>query len=666
MSPRLIDTFLENVIPRRTVRNWPSEIAAIVDGYRSYTTISHAVQKDAVQNSWSARMNRRGRGWKLTFDLVMSGRNTFLQIIDEGTTGLTGRILTPEEYGTDLPSEERWGRFEGVAFTQPRGDRTLGSRGRGKFIFVGASKEYTVLYDTLRRDGTYRLGFRTVTRTESPVYSRDGDGGREMLVEMTGGLISPLDTVGTRVIIVNPVDEIIEDIRTGRFIRHIGETWWEIISKHNAAIVVRAFDNENAVTIPEEFILPTQDTNGIKTFVRPAGRIRLGPATEIKLKKLHIVYNRESPAPEDISGIAIQRDGMKICSVKLRYIAREIADKIHGYITLDAETEEALLADEGIEHYSYDFRRALPGAVKRFIEDELLRFAQDKLGYGVDAREIRRQQQREAERMALSAINSFTRVLGIGMGPGVGPRGTGGERTPRDVRIQLDDLGLPRPHDLRVNYGETVGNIKLRIVNDSDEDIELRLRFFLRYFDQVIRTYADEDIAVSSNSYSPFVGPFEEYPIESTYPSAGKYTVVARILSLREDNKGIELDRKTKGFYLEEDPPMRGLFERCEAIGFPNDAPIKYWIGYSEIGSERGLILNYNVSHPTYDAVAESLEDLAEHILRIASHETCRYDLLQQNLILFRDVNRENPEEILKREREIVGEILYKFHRREI
>ena len=72
MSPRLIDTFLENVIYRRTVRNWPSEIAAIVDGYRSYTTISHAVQKDAVQNSWSARMNRRGQGWKLTFDLVMS------------------------------------------------------------------------------------------------------------------------------------------------------------------------------------------------------------------------------------------------------------------------------------------------------------------------------------------------------------------------------------------------------------------------------------------------------------------------------------------------------------------------------------------------------------------------------------------------------------------
>jgi len=211
-----------------------------------------------------------------------------------------------------------------------------------------------------------------------------------------------------------------------------------------------------------------------------------------------------------------------------------------------------------------------------------------------------------------------------------------------------------------------VSNIRLRIVNDSDEDIELRLRFFLRYFDQVIRTYADEDIIVPANEHSPEIGPFEEYPIESTYPSAGKYTFVARILSLREEDKGTELDHKTKVFYLEEDPPMRGLFERCEAVGLPNEEPIKYLIGYSDIGGERGLILNYNISHPTYDTVAESLEDLAEHILRIASHETCRYDLLQQTPALFEGVNRENSEEILKREREIVGEILYRFHRREI
>lgn len=49
------------------------------------------------------------------------------------------------------------------------------------------------------------------------------------------------------------------------------------------------------------------------------------------------------------------------------------------------------------------------------MEDEILRFAQQELGYGVDARELRRQQQRNAEKRALVAVNKFARELGIGV-----------------------------------------------------------------------------------------------------------------------------------------------------------------------------------------------------------------------------------------------------------
>ena len=162
MSSRLIDSYLAGVEWRRTVRNWPEDVRAIVDGYRAYTTISHAVQKDAIQNGWSVRKNGKGAGWGFTFELLEAVGKKFLIMADNGTKGLTGKVLTPEEYDNDLPGDERWGRFEGVAFTQPRAERTLGSRGRGKFIFVGASKEHTILYDTLREDGSYRFGFRTV------------------------------------------------------------------------------------------------------------------------------------------------------------------------------------------------------------------------------------------------------------------------------------------------------------------------------------------------------------------------------------------------------------------------------------------------------------------------------------------------------------------------
>lgn len=663
MTGRLIEDYLKGIEVRRTVRNWPEDVRAIVDGYRAYTTVAHAVQKDAIQNGWSARRNKKGKGWSFTFELLERGRR-YLLMTDEGTTGLTGRVLSPEEYERDLPSEERWGRFEGVAFTQPRVERTLGSRGRGKFIFVGASKEYTILYDTLREDGTYRFGFRTVIKTESPVAAYDGERGKRQLEEMTQNQIVPLSTVGTRVIIVEPVDELVEDIKEGFFLRYIGETWWEIISKYGSCIKVKYGNKEYIASVPEEFDLKEEDSRKFKVWIKRNHRVPVSFG-EVKIKNLHMVYSKE-PVPEDIRGIAIQRDGMKICAIEPRYLGREFAERLYGYINFDADTEERLLEDEGIEHYSYDFRRAFPGAIKRFIEDEMMIFGREKLGYGVDTREIRREQQRNAERKALTAANNFARTLGIGAGPGPHREGPGGERIPRTVRIQMGELELPRPHDLRINYGESVKNIAVRIVNDEAREIDVRVKLFLRFYDKPLKTFLEHDIKLMPNTSTDNLGPFKETFTENNYPDKGKYTIVAKIISLMDENKGKELDYKTKSFYLEEDPPMRGLFERCEAFGFPDDEPVKFWMGYSEFGSERGLILYYNLNHPGYIPASENEENLAEYILRIAGQEICRYDLMQETPVLFRDEQTNEPQEILKQERKVVGELIYKFRRGEI
>jgi hypothetical protein len=44
------------------------------------------------------------------------GAHSFLVLQDQGTYGLTGRVLRPDELEADLPVEERWGRFENLAF----------------------------------------------------------------------------------------------------------------------------------------------------------------------------------------------------------------------------------------------------------------------------------------------------------------------------------------------------------------------------------------------------------------------------------------------------------------------------------------------------------------------------------------------------------------------
>ncbi len=81
--------------------------------------LSHAVQKDAIQNSWDAKADGN---WKMEFTLLKdaAGREMFL-MEDHGTVGLTGRILPEELYDdVDLPEEERWGRFQGLAFRRQK------------------------------------------------------------------------------------------------------------------------------------------------------------------------------------------------------------------------------------------------------------------------------------------------------------------------------------------------------------------------------------------------------------------------------------------------------------------------------------------------------------------------------------------------------------------
>ena len=72
----------------------------------------------------------------------------------------------------DLPRDERWCRFENFAFANEnvKNQHLLGSRGRGKFVFSGASDTMKTLYDTLRDDKVYRLGMRVVEKLDAPNF----------------------------------------------------------------------------------------------------------------------------------------------------------------------------------------------------------------------------------------------------------------------------------------------------------------------------------------------------------------------------------------------------------------------------------------------------------------------------------------------------------------
>jgi hypothetical protein len=656
---------------RSTVINWPVQVESIVDGYRGFRGISHGVQKDAIQNAWDARKDKKhGKEWSVTFELikVKGGRKYFI-ITDKGTTGLTGRVLKPEELETDLPAEERWGRFENVAFTKGPTEEALGSRGRGKFIFVGASAHHAeiknkifknlILYDTLREDGVYRFGYRTIVTTDSPIDSYDGDEGKEILKTLTSDTIKPMSHIGSRVIIVDPIEELVDDIETGKYFEFICETWWEIIQKYDAHIFVKTQSKNWKAKIPKEFVLPTEDSKDYKVWIQKDKPLPNLP--QYRIKCLHIVRKIKGPIPEGLRGVAIQRGGMKICPIFIRYAPQDITDSIYGYIAFDRKLDNALRADENPEHYSFDFRRSVPKAVKQYVEDELSKFAREKLGLGVDPKKVQHQRQSNAEQRAMFAVNKIASKLGM-LGKGVvkPPPPPPPPTPPRLLRLEMPLFEFPRDTH-RVNYGEYVKNILLNALNDTQKPVKVGLKMYLLYEDiQLVKYIDNEEIEINRNSSSQIYGPFEQLFTEVDFPAKGKYTIRAKMISLDKETKGDELHILSRHFWVEQDPPERGLFEKCEALDYPEEM-IKI-MGEAVRGESNGYLFQYNNIHPAKRAVDDDEDTLTDYLVKIMGMQLPWIDLRREEPILFSKEDLESPGNITQKVSRIIGQILFEYY----
>jgi hypothetical protein len=642
---------------RETVIYWPEQVKAIVDGYNQYSGIPHGVQKDAIQNSWDARSTSKGTGWTIEFELRSDGKGiSYLSFRDTGTFGLTGKVIPADKMVENLPDEERWARFESLAFVKGSNGGSLGSRGRGKFIFIGASKRLTILYDTLRVDGVYRLGKHWVEKTKCPVISWEGEAAKSKLQEETNGLFKPLETIGTRIIIVDPVDEVIEAWVNGTFDRAISETWWEIIQKFGAKIITKRVGKQTVIAVLPEFALPDKDSKEYKASVKENERVNPGG---FKVKKMHIVSKRSGTVPNDIRGISVQRAGMKVTSIDVRYLPNEIASSIYGYVTLDEDAETLLRKDEGPEHYSIDFRRSFPGALRRYVEDQLGAFAREKLGWARDVRQIRREQQQLAERRALLAINKIARESGF-FGTGGGSKEGSPEPRPwSKIRVRLPALTFPRKDDIRVNYGEKVQGIRVSAVNDSDIQINARLKMFLRNDQKELKTYVDEDLKIDSETAAEEFGPYEEAISTKNFPAIGRYVVVARMTVLSGKQKGSTIEEK-RSFYVGQDPPAKGLFEKCEPVEYPDEA--KALMGEAQSGEKGGYKLLYNVKHPAYLAIEDDQDQQAEYLFRLLSFELCRLDVIREKPVLFTPEEKGTSDGLLRKTLSVLGGFLNKYY----
>ncbi len=131
------NSFFDNIDQnqgRPTIVNWENILQRIIDDYAGFATIPHGVQKDAIQNGWDARTEKKkSENWGMRFSLQESGNSgKVVTFTDWGTTGLTGRVLSGDDLNKDLPIEEKWGRSENLAFTKDPTEEALGARGARK------------------------------------------------------------------------------------------------------------------------------------------------------------------------------------------------------------------------------------------------------------------------------------------------------------------------------------------------------------------------------------------------------------------------------------------------------------------------------------------------------------------------------------------------------
>lgn len=579
--------------------------------------ISHGLQKDAIQNGWDAREKDTRTflrdNWKFEFELsALSNGKTILMMTDHGTVGLTGDLTSDDLKSGDisadeLPENERWARWEAHGFAKLEG---LGARGWGKMLYMVASKEYTIYYDSVRSDGTYKFGGSTATMSGCPILRHEGEEAKEFIKSNFG--IDPLSHQGTRVIIMDPVDEVIEDINNGNFVRFIEETWWPNILKNGVEITVKCNGKKTKAQVPDLFPITkeTSESDTFKTWVKDEDDFKKKHAG-LKIKRLCVACDKEEEAGELYQGIACFREGMKVEVVK--FPAKALKNKVYGYIEFDKNMEEELREIEKPTHYA--FQGPLWRKLKQVIIEELEAFGNKKLGLTIDSQALANKRRTSAESKALIVLRALTKNWPISRwSKGSGGGGNGGNGPYKTIGVRLSKLAFPNPGNVpRLDYGEKLEGFEIVVFNRTGTALDVTLDAFVLSGDRRILNIEKQSFCLEQKSDVNFSG----YSIviqKGLFKDPGVYRIH---LILKDKSTNSQIDQIKRRFWVQMDPELTGPFNirRLNFAEIPDEAEIdksREWFLHDEGTGIHTLF--YNVGHPAYLHNDESDMQLATYL----------------------------------------------------
>lgn len=611
--------------PYKQVRNELRDIEAIADGYRQKigkdTWLAYGLQKDAIQNSWDAREYKRGQGWECGFTLMKINKTTVLRIEDSGTLGLGGDKFYSEEELINLlhngKGQQDLAYFLNSNWSSKDIDKG-GNRGRGKTLFLAASKQKRVTFDSLRKsDGAYISGELYVDIDNQikfqVFYDKEGKDWFKWLVHES---INPLDHYGTRIFISDPEPLIIQALSDEEMLSFISNTRWETIKKHAAKIYVDNGNGKKYANIPNWYE-ETGFSNNIFQEI-PAELIKTG--TAYKTKRLVLRYDETLNLPEDIKGIAIQRSGMTIERISAEELVHEEGiSGIYGWLEMERDPLERDLKQqcEGPEHLDINWTVKPAKYLRDYLRIKIREFAKKFKISGTEQSKIN-DVQKSAQSEALKTLSPIFKQLGLsGKKSGSGHHREFNRDKNEPIRLSIPDLNFPNS-TRRVNYGEEITGSYVIPINETDNDIYVLVKTYIAPSDgSEPEILQEKEFNLEPGAGQHIGAPFIK--IDKKF-RPGKYTIKAKMICLEDTEillKGEKVekgfciyDRINQTFYVEEDPPESG------PINFlPKPKNDKSFIFEWE-PDYGGYLIYYNTLHPRIKLLGD-VSELTEYLVEL-------------------------------------------------
>lgn len=585
-------------------QNYKNNIDWILKSYFDQgISFSNGFQKDAIQNAVGARATDRWDNWNCDISLIKNDIGLFVVVEDTGTVGLSGKNYTSKEIqdmmanGEKLKSDERLARFTSM-FNSGGNETGGGLYGAGKSVYSAASNDYTYYFDSLRADGLYVANANKCGQVYDKAF--ENEDAQRFIKENTG--LNPKETIGTRIIIFNPKEELINSIDTGEINKFIEESWWLIINRldNNSSITV----NNKQIVIPEELM----KENAIHSFDLPFAE---------QYQDYHRVkhlgfYIFDEEIPYIWQGVSYYRKGMKIGEVELKDIPEKIEGKYWGYVEVDKEWEEELSEVEDSIHFGVSKNKKI-----KVCYQNLKKYCQNKIRekliewkYIKDIENENKKLDKELKDIADNIQNLFDKL-------GFENLGVGGKRPDFDVRWQ--DINYPNENSEKVTFGDIL-TFAARITStySTDKTFKYKLETIHKETGEVLSVLDENKITIKANSFEKI-----ELPTLMVNDENSKKEAENRI-RLTVKVPGSNKERiKELAYYYDYDKPIQSkeyasldLYERH----LPHENSRRVNFGESitnvayKIDNKRNHMLNFklNVSmHNTSDPSNPKIIDIA-------------------------------------------------------